>query len=377
MLRGNHLTFLMSLWKLWAKESLPYENYKRLHDSDSAVACFFGGYVYFFLPRIEPAWLAYVLAGVSGLMLYLALGAIKTLFQTRTIAAALRRARQMRLPDDGKLALIKGEVTAVGEPLNAPFSNTPCVAYEYHLYRVVRTNSRRETGYRSGKDVFAFGLGKTAYLIRTPEGDVRPLGYHTLDHLSKASWLFTKTQEPQIRQRTEDYLQYENFQKAGALGMASAFSQLISAVEKDTDYLREDWKVHNPDNLDGATLDETCLQPGQQVCALGKWDTKRMALHPPIELIAGDYEKAQKILIANKRSSAVFGLIFAILFSAILIAFAWFSSPLSPEAGSYRNESFPSLVQSALAYVIREMCQGDVDPNQRDTFGTPVTGFWE
>jgi hypothetical protein len=34
-------------------------------------ASFFGGYVYFFLPRIEPAWLAYVLAGVSGLMLYL------------------------------------------------------------------------------------------------------------------------------------------------------------------------------------------------------------------------------------------------------------------------------------------------------------------
>ncbi len=334
-------------------------------------AIFFGGYAYFFLPRIEPEWLAYVLAGVCALMLYLALGAIKTLFQTRTIAAALRRARQMRWPDDGKLALIKGEVTAVNKPLLTPFSNTPCVAYEYHMYRVVRTNSRKETGYRTGKDVFAFGLGKTAYLIRTPEGDVRPLGYHTLDHLSKAYWLFTKTEDPQIRQRTEDFLQNENFQKAGVLGMASAFSQLIEAVEEDTDFLRKDWKVRDPDNLDGVTLDETCLQPGQQVCALGKWDAERRALHPPIELIAGGYENAQKTLIANKRSSAVFGLIFAILFSAILIAFAWFSSPLSQEARPYRNESFPSLVQSAPAHVIREICEGDVDPNQLDTLGTP------
>jgi hypothetical protein len=291
-------------------------------------AIFFGGYAYFFILRIEPAWLAYVLAGVSGLMLYLALGAIKTLFQTRTVAAALRRARQMRWPDDGKLALIKGEVTAVNDPINTPFSNTSCVSYEYHLYRVVRTTSRKESGYRTGKDVFAFGLAQTDYLIRTPEGDVRPLGYHTLDHLSKAFWLFTKAEDPQIRQRAEDFLQHETFQKAGVLGMASAFSQLVETVEEATGFIRKDWKVSDPDNLDGATLEETCLQPGQQVCALGKWDAEHRALHTPIELIAGDYENAQRILIANKRSSAVFGLIFAILFSAILIAFAWFSPPL-------------------------------------------------
>ncbi|MCP4623567.1 MAG: hypothetical protein GY850_08555, partial [bacterium] len=181
----------------------------------------------------------------------------------------LRRARQMRLPDDGKLALIKGEVVAVGETLKAPFSNKPCVSYEYHIYRIVRTDGRKETRYRTGKDVFAFGLAKTAYLIRTSQGDVRPLGYHTLDHLSKESWLFIKTEEPQIRQRTEDFLQYENFQKAGVLGMASAFSQLSEAVEEDTDFIRKDWKVRDPKNLDGMTVVETRLKPGQQVCALG------------------------------------------------------------------------------------------------------------
>jgi ankyrin repeat protein len=76
-------------------------------------------------------------------------------------------------------------------------------------------------------------------------------------------------------------------------------------------------------------------------------------------------------LIANKRSSTVFGLIFAILFYAMLIAFAWFSPLLSREARPYHNESFPSFVQSAPAHVIREIFEGDVYPNQRDTFGTP------
>lgn len=352
---------------------------------------FFGVYAYFFLPRFDPPWLAYVLAGVGALMLWMVLGAINMFFRTRRIAGVLRRARQKRPPDDGELALINGEVVAVGEALNAPFSNKPCVSYEYHMYRVVRTNSRKkDTGYRTGKDVFAFGLAKTAYLIRTSGGDVRPLGYPTLDYLPKASWLFSdhalkstqqrmlqmfgipEAEAPQIKQRTESFLQGDHFQNAGGLGVAGAFSQLIKTIEEDTDFVRKDWKIRDPDNLDGVTLDETRLEPGQQVCALGKWDAKRSALQPPIELIAGDYKNAQRILIANKRSGAVFGLIFAILFSAILIAFAWVSPPLSPDARPYRNESFQSVVLSAPAHVIREMCQGDVNPNQRILGSPPI-----
>jgi hypothetical protein len=338
-------------------------------------AIFLGGYLYFFLPRVDPTWLAYVLSGVSALMLCLAIGAIKTFFQTRKIAGVLRRAKQKRPPKDGELALINGEVVAVNETINAPFSNTPCVSYEYHMYRVVRTTSRRESGYRTGKDVFAFGLAKTAYRIRTSGGDVRPLGYPTLDNLSKTSRPLSETGDPQTKQRVEDFLQNEHFQKAGALGMASAFSQMMGGIEDDTDVVRKDWKVKDPDNLNGVTLDETSLEPGQQVCALGKWDEKRSALQAPVELIAGDYKNVQRLLIANKRFSAVFGLIFAIVFSAILIAFAWSFPPLSPDARPYRNESFQSIVQSAPTHVILEMCQGDVDPNQPNTLGTPPI-FW-
>ena len=346
-------------------------------------AIFFGGYAYLFLPRVEPVWLVYVLAGVGALMLSLVFGAVKTLFQTRTTAAALRRAQGMRPPQDGKFVILQGNVVAVGDAIHAPFSQTPCVSYEYHLYRVVRTNTRRETGYRTGKDVFAFGLAKTAYLIRTPRGDVHPLGYPTLDHLSKTSWLFSETSDHHIRQRVEEFLQHEHFQKAGVLGMASALSQMIGVIEDDADVVRKDWKVRDPDDLNGVTVNETRLEPGQQVCAFGKWDEERSVLHPPVELIAGDYNNAKRILIANKRSSAVFGLIFGLLASAMLLGFGVFSiqlSPeklrkLSPEARPYRNESFQSVVQSAPAHVILEICQGYVDPNQRDTFGNPAI-FW-
>jgi hypothetical protein len=217
----------------------------------------------------------------------------------------LRRARQKRPPKDGKLALINGEVVAVNETINAPFSHTPCVSYEYHMYRIVRTTSRRESGYRTGKAVFAFGLANTAYRIRTSGGDVRPLGYPTLDNLSKTSRPLSEAGDPQTKQRVEDFLQNEHVQKAGALGMTSAFSQMMGVIEDDTDVVRKDWKVKDPDNLNGVTLDETCLEPGQQVCALGKWDAKRSALHAPVELIAGDYKNVQRLLIANKRFSAV------------------------------------------------------------------------
>jgi hypothetical protein len=309
-------------------------------------AIFFGGYVSVFLPRVEPVWLAYVLAGVSALMLYLVLGAIKTLFQTRTVAAVLRRARQMQLPDDGQLSLVQGEIVAVGETIRAPFSNTPCVSYEYDVSRTVRTDSRQEPGYRTAKEPYAFGLAKTAYVIRTFRGDVRPLGYPTLDHLAKASWLVSdhdlgelyaqrgsqmdgvnKTESSQIQHRARDFLQGEHMQEISGLGMASAFAQLIETIEEETDFVRKDWRVSALEDLNGATLYETRLEPGSQVCALGKWDEARSALHSPVELIAGDLENAQRILVANKRSSALFGLAFGSLMSAILLAFALFAFP--------------------------------------------------
>jgi hypothetical protein len=198
------------------------------------------------------------------------------------------------------------------------------------------------------------------------------LGYPTLDHLPKGSWVLSEAGDPEIRQRVEDFLQNEHFQKAGGLNLAGAFSQMVGVIVDDTDVVRKDWKVKDPAPLNGVALDETRLEPGQQVCALGKWDAKRSALQAPVELIAGDYKNVQKTLIADKRSSAVFGLIFAIVFSAILFAFAWSQRPLSPDARPYRNAEFRSIVQSAPVHVMLEMCQGDVDPNQQDSFGGPL-----
>ena len=309
-------------------------------------AIFFGGYGFLFIPRVEPVWLAYVLAGVGALLLYLVLGAIKTLFQARVIATVLRRARQMQLPDDGQMALVQGEIVAVGETIRAPFSNTPCVSYEYDVSRTVRTNSRQETGYRTAKESYAFGLAKTAYVIRTVMGDVRPLGYPTLDHLAKTSWLVSdrdldsytqqgarmngsnETELAQVNQRAQKFLQGEHMHQVSGLDMAGAFAKMIETIEQETDFVRKDWRVGGSEDLNGATLYETRLEPGSQVCALGKWDQARSALHPPVELIAGDLEDAQRILVADKRSSALLGLAFGILTSVILWVFVLFSFPL-------------------------------------------------
>ena len=224
---------------------------------------------------------------------------------------------------------------AVGETTHAPFSNRPCVAYEYEIYHLVSTgvdSNDRDTPASPSKDPCAFGLAKTGYVIRTSQGDVRPLGYPTLDHFSKGSCHFSKgllegphEQEllarlgatavdvPNVKRRAETYLQEDRFQEASGLGLVTALTGLAEAIEKDTDTVRKDWKVHDPENLDDMTLVETRLEVGQQVCALGKWDATRSGLQPPIELTPGDLNNAQRIMIANKRSSAVLGLIFAVL----------------------------------------------------------------
>jgi hypothetical protein len=76
-------------------------------------------------------------------------------------------------------------------------------------------------------------------------------------------------------------------------------------------------------------------------------------------------------MIANKRSSAVFGLFFAVLMSAMLIAFVW-ASARSGDADPLQGESLPAFLQSASADEIREVCQsGSVDVNQLDAFGSP------
>ena len=162
-------------------------------------ALFFAGYAQVFVPRFEPDWLAYVLAGVCALMLCAAIGAVKTLLQTGRIAGALHRARAGLVPGEGEWTLVNGQVVAVGELISTPFSNKPCVSYEYELYRLASTgsdsrlgSSDRDPHSSTSKDPCAFGLAKTGYVIRTSRGDVRPLGYPMLDHFTKASCHFSE-----------------------------------------------------------------------------------------------------------------------------------------------------------------------------------------
>jgi hypothetical protein len=211
---------------------------------------------------------------------------------------------------------------------------------------MVRTDRRKEA-YQTSKEPYAFGLAKTAYVIRTSRGDVRPLGYPTLDNLSKSSYSLSEygrmgagaqreiemgdiqeTDIAQITQRARDFLQGEHFEQAGGLGMVSAFAQLVEAIEEETDFVRKDWRVSALENLNGATLLETCLEPGSHVCALGRWDQARSALLPPVELVAGDEENVRKVLIAGKRSSALFGLVFGVLINAMVLAFVLFAPPM-------------------------------------------------
>ena len=138
----------------------------------------------------------------------------------------------------------------------------------------------------------------------------------------------TESQLPELRQRVESFLTEEHFEEAAGLGLVTVLSGLAEAIEEDNGLVKKNWRIRHAENLDDMTITETCLQAGREVCALGKWNATRLGLYPPVELIAGDYDNARKILIANKRSNAVFGLLFAVLLSGMFLAFAWLAPPI-------------------------------------------------
>jgi len=334
---------------------------------------FFAGLAFLFSQRLEPALLGYVSAGVGALLLSLILGAFTSLFQATTLTHALRRAQQNKPPRAGKWSAVTGQAVAKGQLLTSPFSEKPCLSYEYELSRTTRTFSAGKIRIR--KTMYIFGLGRTAYAIRTEQGDIGPMGTPTLDQLPKESRLLSDKGNQDLLKRTEEFLRRTSFQDAAGLGRAVAFSQMIGAMEADHEVIRMDWKVREPGKLAGTVLHETCLQPGTQLSAVGTWDEKCATLRAPITLIMGDLAQAKRTLVGKKLLRALIVLLLCLPATVLLLKFAFGKPQLSEAARPYRHEPFKVVVESAPPEAILEICRRNGHPDQADSFGTPPL-FW-
>ena len=139
------------------------------------------GYYYWLDHFFEPPG-SIIGGGVAGLLVLACLGAIinsRNFWRDWGLLAASRRGLPLV---DGRLVAVCGEIHPVGEPLIAPFSKSKCILCEYDL--------SKQTVLPGDKDDTNTGVDYTGFLmnpcvIRSPQGEVRMLGFPLLEGFSK------------------------------------------------------------------------------------------------------------------------------------------------------------------------------------------------
>jgi len=87
----------------------------------------------------------------------------------------------------------------------------------------------------------------------------------------------------------------------------------------DDGVIKKDWNVGGNENLDGQILKEEALMPGEQICVVGKYSTKRSGVEPPpasdggmIRIYVGDRNQ-----ILSDLRKKVYGYLFGMLFFGV------------------------------------------------------------
>lgn len=268
--------------------------------------------------RIPPpaVWLG-ALGG--GLALSLVIGAFRNAGSARRGRALIDRALTGAPFEDGRRIAAIGPTLALGAPVPAPFSGTPCVfcSWEISHRSTVQTRKSRERV----KDFGGFLM--TPCVVETPNGNVRILGFPVLEGFPEGAQRGGKAFD-----RARTYLGSASFEN---VGLTNVFSEVKDLIADEDGYIRKDWRMAGGDfRLDPNvhTLTEQTVEDGQTVCALGLYSAEKAALVPGygqggegIKLIQGDPETARKTLAASFWRNAAVGLLLFLLSHFLLYLF--------------------------------------------------------
>jgi hypothetical protein len=161
---------------------------------------------------------------------------------------------------DGAWTVAQGLVVSNAEPLEAPFSGQPCVAYESRVFKRVVTRERSTSGssdHRTHTETAAFGIAQRPFAVRTPRGDVAVAGVVLLEHVDED---LQGGEKPEDRART----------LLGADGTAepsssplSMFSTLVRTLGGDTAEVQKHWRRGDaPSDPSGWSLGENRAEGG-------------------------------------------------------------------------------------------------------------------
>ena len=231
-------------------------------------AAVFGGY-FWYLQHLEfPVNLILSLFGSIGLLIF-----FSSLWQVifgEGHDKAFKRAQAGEPLREGEIEAVWGPITALGEPIMAPFSGQECVAYEYDAKRPTVQNDEGESR-QQGSDIA--GLALTPCVIRSNRGDVRLLGFSMLTDFPEVD----QEEIPFDLERAHAYLQSTEFKQMGLGNIFSALSQMDDVLADDDGTVRQDWVMRAKDDIDlgSDVLMEKVIREGDIVTAVGYWDPTR------------------------------------------------------------------------------------------------------
>jgi hypothetical protein len=209
--------------------------------------------------------------------------------------------------EDGQRVAVHGTLQSEKASLTSPFTQRPCLFFEYTIFHYV---SRVSRGYQTDDTTNSItdftGFRKLPFVLRSAVGDLR-----LLDYVPPTATYSVKAQDPSAAAL------------AGALVKNTVFEESwerFLAAKESGDFCRA-----------GATLDqaeritEGCLPPGEEICILGKWSSSLMGLQS-----AGVALGAYTVVKGNPRDARgaivqrVFhNILIALLFAAFINVFAF------------------------------------------------------
>jgi len=269
-------------------------------------ASLFGAAFYYFHGRFFPPadWIG---ALVFAFFTSMGIGSIRNAFHESGDAGLLQRADGPR--EDGERIAVTGPIQPIGEPLRAPLSGSPCVAYEYEMFHYGRTDGRTE----KVKD--RTGLALTPSVIRTTHGDVKLLGFPMLEN-------FRATSNPHWRENAAVYLENTNFEE---VQLTKVFSMVRELLTDDDGALRKDWKLSAAADVSGLELEEKILPAGEMVTVVGQYSAAKNGVvqnlgQGGLRILRGDRDAAAAAFRGGRTRAFVFAVFLLTIPNIIL----WF-----------------------------------------------------
>ena len=331
------------------------------------LAVLVGLYYLAFHGRFSPPadWIG-ALAG--GFFMTLAIGAFQNALRARKDRARLERALAGEPFQDGQQVAAVGPITALGAPVESPFSRTPCVIFDYDVSHESTTRSSSGSQTNTVKDFSGFTL--TPCAVYAPGGTARILGFPTLEGFQQEP-----RKDAESWANAESYLQSTPFEK---MGLTRIFGEAKDLLTDDDGYIRKDWRMAG-DGFALApgehTLNEKVVKDGETVCALGYYSAEKGGLvqgfgkgGEGVKLIRGGIDAARQHLKGNVGQSIVAGI-------AVLLASHFFLFMIlflrEPSVRAEREEARETALLSAagggdLAAVEAGLGDG-TDVNARDS----------